>query len=413
MSMIDKQQLCRRLAQQNERKIVLMSIDGVGGIHTAEQPQTELEQAATPHLDDLARRSACGRTLPAGWGITPGSGPGHLSLFGYDPFDERYDIGRGVLESLGIDFDVLPEDIAARGNFCTLSPEGMILDRRAGRIPTTECERHCKRIQDAIPEIDGVPVFIRPVKDYRFCAIFRSPELSPELCDTDPQVVGKSVLPVAPTAAAANDPAALATAKLVQQFVDRAQALISGEKQANGLTLRGISRKPEVASMQELHLLNPCCLATYPLYRGVAKLVGMKVIPGPTTIPETFDALAAQWGNYDFFFVHVKPTDAAGEDGDSAKKIAVIEETDSMIPRLLALNPDVVVITGDHSTPPIMKAHSHHPVPLMIWSELCDPDDVAAFGEGACNHGRLLNLPATEIMPLALANALKLAKYGA
>ncbi|MFC1601414.1 2,3-bisphosphoglycerate-independent phosphoglycerate mutase [Candidatus Sumerlaeota bacterium] len=413
MSMIDKQQLCRRLAQQNEKKIVLISIDGVGGIHTEEQPQTELERANTPQLDALAQRSACGRTLPTGWAVTPGSGPGHLSLFGYDPLDPRYDIGRGVLESLGIDFDVQPDDVCARGNFCSLGADGLISDRRAGRIPTEECLRICEKLQAAIGEIDGVPVFVRPVKDYRFCVIFRSEKMTPHLRDTDPQQVGKAILPLAPLESHADCEATKASAAILQQFVGRALELIKDEERANGLTLRGISRKPEVNTLQDLHQLDPCCLATYPLYRGVAKLVGMKVVLGPATIGDTFDALEEQWHNHNFFFIHIKPTDAAGEDGDSAKKIAVLEEVDTMIPRLLALEPDAIVITGDHSTPPIMKAHSYHPVPVLVWGPHCDPDDVAAFGEMACNHGRLLNIPATELMPLALANADKLIKYGA
>ncbi len=403
-------ELLRQLSQPNEKRIVLLVMDGVGDIHGGEFPQTPLEKAATPNLDALAEKSILGRSLPVEHGITPGSGPGHLALFGYDPKEERHQIGRGVLEALGIGYHLKPDEIAARGNFCTIDAQGRIADRRAGRPSNEECHHLSSLLDDSIMRIDEAHVRVLPVKEHRFCVVFGGPNLDPDLEDTDPQLVGAKPLP----ARAKNDtPNARRTREIVQKFLDRAFDVLKGETKANALTLRGFSAHPGLATFEQLYQLHPAAVASYPLYRGVAQLAGMKILETGATPADQFATVAANWTKYDFFFVHVKKTDSSGEDGNLEAKTAAIEAVDSALPALLNLKPDVIAITGDHSTPHPMRGHSWHPVPLLINGSFCDVDQTTRFTESECRHGGLGTIPADRLMGLLLANAEKLTKFGA
>ncbi|NOZ05513.1 MAG: 2,3-bisphosphoglycerate-independent phosphoglycerate mutase [Chloroflexi bacterium] len=389
----------------SDTKVVLLVMDGLGGLPAESGGLTELETARTPNLDRLADEGICGLHVPIGPGIAPGSGPAHLALFGYDPL--RYQIGRGVLEAGGIDFALTSRDVAARGNFCTVDAQGLISDRRAGRIPTEICAELTRELSDiALP---GVELFVRPVKEYRFVLVLRGEGLSDALSETDPQRVGAAPLPVRALA-----PDAERTAALVNQFVAEAAQRLAKHHPANMLTLRGFSKKPDWPSMQDVFGLRTAAIAIYPMYRGVSRLVGMEVLSGGTTFADEIDTLVARWNDFDFFFIHYKWTDSRGEDGDFAAKVKCIEEVDALLPRLLALHPDSIIVTGDHSTPAAMKAHSWHPVPALLWSNRCRPDGVRAFGERACLTGALgPRIETTALMPLALANAGRLTKYGA
>lgn len=401
----------KKLVQKNDKKIVLLVMDGVGGLRDPEFPQTELERAKTPNLDALAKRAALGRSLPVAPGITPGSGPGHLALFGYDPLEPAHDIGRGVLEAVGIDFELGPNDVAARGNFCTLGPDGAITDRRAGRIGSDEGARICGILQKAVTEMDGVEVIVRPVKEYRFVLVLRGAGLGAAIADNDPQVTGKAPLALTATKDCA---ATQRTIAILNKVIAKFLAAIKGETKANGFVLRGFSKDPGLEPVSARYGLTAAAIATYPLYRGVAKLVGMQVQKlGGDQIKDEFDHLEKVWGQYDFFFVHIKKTDSNGEDGNREGKAKIIEEVDAQMPRLLALKPDVIVITGDHSTPPAMKGHSWHPVPLLIWSAICDADAGERLTERECDRGALGVVYARELIWLALANAQKLKKFGA
>jgi 2,3-bisphosphoglycerate-independent phosphoglycerate mutase len=179
------------------------------------------------------------------------------------------------------------------------------------------------------------------------------------------------------------------------------------------LLLRGLDKRPALPTMQEVFGLRAAAIAVYPMYRGLAKLVGMNALPSGTKLADEFDTLERAWPDYDFFYLHFKYTDSRGEDGDFASKVRMIEEFDTYVPRVLALRPDVVVVTGDHSTPAVLKSHSWHPVPTLLYSRYCRSDDVERFSERACVHGGLGVLPATDLMPLALANAMRLTKFGA
>jgi len=395
----------RGLRTEATTKIVLMVLDGIGGLPQTPDGKTELETAATPNLDALAARSSLGLTDPIGPGITPGSGPGHLALFGYDPL--QYVIGRGVLEALGIAFPLEDHDLAARGNFCTVDAAGNLLDRRAGRIPTTECARLCAMLRQIT--LPGVQVFVEPVQDYRFVLVLRGAGLSSDLSETDPQRLGVPPLPAHPLA-----PEAAPTADLINEFVAQAQVILAGQHPANMLMLRGFSRHPQIPSFAQAYGLRPAAIAVYPMYRGLARLVGMDLVePLGKTPADEFATLAAGWQDHDFFYVHIKGTDSAGEDGDFARKVSVVEEVDRALPALLALNPDVLMIGGDHSTPAVLKAHSWHPVPFLLYSRTCRPDAAAGFGERACAQGSLGRFPACLAMTLALAHAGRLTKFGA
>lgn len=399
----------RHLLRRNDAKIVFLVMDGLGDIRAPGFPKTALEIARTPRLDALAAEGLCGRSMPISIGVTPGSGPAHFALFGYDPLAPENDVGRGVLEVLGAGFDLLHDDVAIRGNFATVDAQGVLVDRRAGRIPHEECVRICAALQREISEIDGVKVLIMPVREYRFGIVLRGEGLSPDVEETDPQLVGMKPLDVR-----ARTPEAKRTAAVLAKLVDRCRAALAREPRANSVLLRGISRRPRVETLAERAMLRPAAIAAYPLYRGVAKLCGMDLLDTGFSVKEEFETLRAAWSRgYDFFFVHVKKTDSAGEDGNLEAKVKVIEEVDAALPTVLDLAPDVVVVTGDHSTPCALKAHSWHPVPFLIRSKSCGADDARAFSESECDRGGLGVFPARTILELALANAGKLKKHGA
>ena len=394
----------KKISRTSPSKIVLLIIDGLGGLPHPKTGKTELESAKKPNLNRIARDSLCGLIDPVSPGITPGSAPGHLGIFGYDPV--QYNIGRGVMEALGIDVNLNANDVAARGNFCTVDDKGIITHRRAGRISTDKNTVLCHLLNNI--SIEGAEISVLPVKEHRFVLILRGEALSPELGDSDPQQIGQ-----APKKIAALSPQAQRTAEIANEFVSRARSLLQGKTPANMVLLRGFSRRPDIPSLPEIYKLKPAAIATYPMYQGLARLVGMKVLPAGESITEQLNSLHRHFAKYDFFFVHFKTTDARGEDGDFQAKVQAIEELDEALPSLLKLDPDVLIVTGDHSTPAALAMHSWHPVPFMLNSKWCRPDNVAEFSERACLTGGMGRFPAMEIMPLAMANALKLDKFGA
>ncbi|HQP30882.1 MAG TPA: 2,3-bisphosphoglycerate-independent phosphoglycerate mutase [Deltaproteobacteria bacterium] len=397
--------LMKELHVPSEKKIVLLVMDGLGGL-PGPAGLTELEAAATPNLDKLAAASILGLSTPIAPGITPGSGPGHLGLFGYEPLEHA--IGRGVLEALGIGMSLNPRNVAARGNFCTIDPSsGAITDRRAGRIPTSECARLVEKLS-VIKKIEDVDIIIRPVKDYRFALVLEGDGLDDKLTETDPQKVGLKTLPVK-----ALQEGSAKSARILNAWIEKAFALLKDEPKANACTLRGIAKDPGLPSYAEVYGLKACAIATYPMYKGLARLVQMDVIEGCDTIEDEVSALKANWAAYDFFFLHVKKTDSAGEDGNFDAKVTVIENVDRVLPEILALKPDVLVITGDHSTPSALKSHSWHELPLLLHANNIVVDACTSFGERACMAGGLGHIRHVDIMPLAMAHADKLTKYGA
>jgi 2,3-bisphosphoglycerate-independent phosphoglycerate mutase len=396
--------IIRSLTLKTPSKIVLLVMDGVGGLRV--DGTTELEAAHTPHLDELAARSICGVTDPVSPGITPGSGPGHLGMFGYDPL--CYEIGRGVLEALGIGMELGDQDVVARGNFATMDNQGIITDRRAGRIPTDKNIELCTLLQEKIATIDDATVEIRNGKEHRFVLRFTGEGLDGRLEDTDPQKEGKAALKVAPLV-----PEATKTAQIVDSFVDKANDVLHDHHPANTVLLRGISKIPIIPSMSDLFKLTPACIATYPMYKGLARLVGMEILETGEHIVDEFKTLKEHYQEFDYFFLHIKKTDSYGEDGDFQKKVEVIEEVDRHIPVLLELDPDVIAVTGDHSTPSLLKGHSWHPNPFMLYSKYERIDDVQEFNEAACVKGGLGRFLAVHEMSLMLASALKLEKFGA
>lgn len=407
---MDQLELLSRLAQGADSRIVLLVLDGVGDIRTQEQPRTALERARLPNLDALAARSALGRVVPVATGITPGSGPGHLALFGYDPTTPEADIGRGVLEALGAGVPVGRGEVAARGNFATADADGNLTDRRAGRIPTAECRRLVAQLRRAVDEhpVEGLEVTLEAGEGHRFVLVLSGEDLSPEVGDTDPQQLG--VPPLAPEAAA---PAAATTVARLSRLLPVLEAALAGEPKANRVLLRGFSVLPHLPQLGELYGLTAGAFAGYPLYRGVAAACGMEVVPCGKRIGEILEAVREHWERFDFLFLHVKQTDQAGEDGDLDAKIQVLEEVDAALPRLLELGPDVVAITGDHSTPAPLKSHSWHPVPLLLYARDGFVDEVRELTETAAVGGHLGTFPARELMALLLANAGRLKKYGA
>jgi 2,3-bisphosphoglycerate-independent phosphoglycerate mutase len=401
--MLSLEQL-KEISRQSDSKIVLLVIDGLGGLPRPETGKTELESAHIPNLAGLVSRGTCGLTDPVSPGITPGSAPGHLALFGYDPV--KYLVGRGILEAMGIDFDLKKGDVAARGNFCTIDSKGLVTDRRAGRISTEEDARLCEKLSKI--KLEGAQFFVAPVKEHRFLLVLRGERLTGDASDSDPEQVG-----VAPLNVVAHSPKGKKTARLANDFVAKAKAVLADSHPANMVLLRGFSQHPDLPTMNEIFKLNPAAIAAYPMYRGLAKLVGMKLLNTGGSIEEEFDTLGRHYAEHDFFFVHVKKTDSSGEDGDFDAKVRVLEEIDRFLPKITSLNPDVLIVTGDHSTPAILKGHSWHPVPLVLYSKWCRADHVQEFGETACASGGLGKFPALEVMPLAMANALKMTKFGA
>jgi 2,3-bisphosphoglycerate-independent phosphoglycerate mutase len=400
--MIDQEEL-RGCYTSTSSKIVLLVVDGLGGLAHPDTRLSELETANIPNLDAMAQESACGLTTPVLPGVAPGSGPGHLALFGYDPL--KHLIGRGALEALGIEVALQPGDVAARGNFCLVDGDGLLVDRRAGRIPTEFSAPLCERL-DKI-EIDSVQIDVFPVQDYRFVLRLRGEGLSELISETDPQVTGAAALPVKPLT-----PEAKRTAELVNEFVSQASKLLAEEERANMVLLRGFAQMPNLPPMNDAYQLNTAGIAAYPMYRGLAEVAGMKVIATGRTFGDEVETLRQNFDNHDFFFIHYKPADAAGEDGDFDAKVKCLEDLDPFIPRIRELNPDVFLVAGDHATPAIMAAHSWHPVPFMLHSKLTRGEGVPQFNERTCAHGSVGSILATQVMLLAMSHAGKLQKYG-
>jgi len=395
--------LLERLVKKNSSKILLVILDGVGGLPFHPGGGTELEEASTAELDKLARTSALGLHDPIAPGITPGSGPAHLGVFGYDPL--RWDIGRGVLAALGIGFDLEKDDLAARGNFATMDDAGNITDRRAGRI-SSETNAELSALLNGM-KIGDVDVIVKTVKEHRAAVIFRGGQFSDNLADSDPQVTGVPAKRVEPL-----EPGAKASADLANAFAEEANRRLADRSPANTILLRGFARLPDIPSFESRYGMKACAVATYPMYKGLARLVGMDVLDAGESLDTQVETLRKAWGDYDFFFLHYKYTDSRGEDGDFGAKVRAIEDFDRRVPDLVALEPDVVVLTGDHSTPSALKSHSWHPVPLLLRSRYVIPD-LMDFNEKNCSRGNLGRMRALEIMPLAMANALRLEKYGA
>ena len=400
--------LMRRLSRKTDSKIVLLVMDGLGGIPHPKTLRTELEEARTDNLDRLARASLTGLSIPVAQGITPGSGPGHLALFGYDPV--KYLIGRGILEALGLGMDVRDGDVAARGNFCTLDDAGLISDRRAGRI-SSDFNQELTALLNDISLKKAKPI-IQSGREHRFAMLLRSedggPQLSDTVTDSDPQREG-----LAPLKVQATHPAGENTALLINTFLGAASTAIADRHPANGLVLRGFSTIPSLPQMPKVYNLTPAAIAAYPMYRGLAQLVGMDVYSSGDKIEDEFETARELWDDFDFFFIHYKYTDSSGEDGDYDAKVKAIEQLDHALPALLDLEPDVLVVAGDHSTPTAMAAHSWHPVPLMIRGPFMAAAGAQSFTERECAKGMLGTIQAADIMPLALANAGKLDKFGA
>jgi 2,3-bisphosphoglycerate-independent phosphoglycerate mutase len=387
-------------------KIVMLVMDGLGGLPLQPGGKTELETAKTPNMDRLAAEGTLGQTLPIDFGVTPGSGPAHMSLFGYDPV--AHEVGRGVLEALGVGMYVHRGDVAVRGNFCTVDQAGLITDRRAGRIPTEEAAPLIEKLK-AI-KLPGVEIEAKHVKEHRFALVMRGAGLNPDLEETDPQRTG-----AAPFDVVAKTPEAQKTADLFNQWIAEAKKILANEPKANSLTLRGFATDPNLEPFKDRYHLKAACVAVYPMYKGVSSLVGMDVIKFDGETPaDEFAAVERIWNDYDFFFIHIKKTDSYGEDGNFDAKVHVIETVDEALPGLLKLNPDVLIITGDHSTPAKLKGHSWHPVPFLLSApETVRPDTQTQFGERACAMGGFGTMNSLEAMPLALAHAQRLTKFGA
>ncbi|WP_291431676.1 2,3-bisphosphoglycerate-independent phosphoglycerate mutase [Deinococcus sp.] len=402
----------RDLAKPTDSKILMVVLDGVGGLPLETNGDTELATAKTPNLDALAAQSQLGAVELVGAGITPGSGPGHLSLFGYDPL--RYVVGRGALSAVGIGVKLGAGDVAVRGNFATLGEGRRVLDRRAGRPSDQKNAEIVSKLKAAIPDIDGTPVEIHTESEHRFVVVFRASSASPlgaNLSDVDPQATG-----VPPLSAHAHDDASQKTAHLVNTFVQRAEETLKGEQQVNGVLFRGYSDVPHFPSFHDAYQLRAACIASYPMYKGLASLVGMDILPvqgEEDALDGKVQALKDHWTKYDFFYFHIKKTDSTGEDGDFAAKVKKIELFDALLPHLLALNPDVIAIVGDHSTPSRLATHSWHPVPLLIRSDYGRKDAAQRYTEDEALKGSLGLRKGTDLMPLLMANALKLNKYGA
>ena len=401
---MDFHDLIQSLLVRNDSKIVMLVADGLGGLPGEPGGKTELETAQTPNLDQLASRGVQGLSIPVAPGISPGSGPGHLGLFGYDPVACL--IGRGALEATGIGFSLQPGDVAVRCNFCTLDADGNISDRRAGRIPTSESAPLAIRLRDV--SIPGIEVFVEPVKEHRFVVVFRGEGLEDQVRDTDPQQTG-----VPPLKPEATDAGSAKMAEVAEEFLRQARELLSDQPAANGATMRGFSARPNLRPFDEVYGLRAAAIAVYPMYKGLAQLAGMQVVGQPQKLEEQAALLRAHYDDYDFFFMHYKYTDSTGEDGDFQSKVQRTEDFDTLIPHVTALNPDVIVVTGDHSTPAFLASHSWHPVPTLLVSDCCRPDGHTEFNESTARTGGLGQFEARYIMSLALANAKRLGKFGA
>ncbi len=397
-------ELVQELRETADTKVVMLVADGLGGLPLEPGGKTELETAAHPHLDECARDGVSGLSIPVLPGITPGSGPGHLGLFGYDPLEYR--IGRGILEALGINFQVGPKDVAIRGNFCTLGPDGKIADRRAGRPTTERCKEMVTKLRAVT--VPGVEVFVEPVKEHRFVLVFRGDGLGGAVNDTDPQVTG-----VEPLKAEPKDAESEKTAAVANEFIAKATDVLRDDTPTNGLTLRGFASQPSIVSFADLYGLKAAAIAVYPMYKGLARLVGMDILEAGHTLGDQVATLKRVWNDYDFFFLHYKYTDSTGEDGNFPAKVQMIERLDAVIPDIRSLNPDVLIVTGDHSTPSKLRSHSWHPVPTVLVADTCRFDGLTEFSERACLRGGLGQFEAKHLMLLAMAHAGRFGKYGA
>lgn len=398
----------KSVTKKGKSKMVLLVADGLGGIpHPEFGYQTELEAAKTPNLDELAKKSVLGLSVAVNYGITPGSGPGHVGLFGYDP--EELTIGRGVLEALGVGFALEAGDVAARANFATQNPEGVIVDRRAGRISSEDCSRIVGKIEQEVKEIEGVKVILKPGMEHRFVLILRGDGLGDRVKDTDPQKEGSR--PYEPEAL---DQKSEKTARVLRLFLEKAQRVIKDEPKANAILLRGFALPPKLEKFSERYGgIRPLAIAIYPMYKGIARLFGFDTPDIEGNLENEINYLKEKWEDYDFFFVHYKDTDKAGEDGDFDKKVKCIEYLDKFIPEILSLSPDVLLITADHSTPTLLHGHSWHPSPVLLCSPYAGADNCQRFTERECKNGYLGLLPARALMSLMLANGLRLGKFGA
>jgi 2,3-bisphosphoglycerate-independent phosphoglycerate mutase len=394
----------RGLVVPGDSKIVLTVIDGLGGMADGDH-DTELEEARTPNMDALATEGVTGLLEPVGPGITPGSGPGHLALFGYDP--KEFELGRGALSAAGLGFDLQPGDVAARGNLSTLDAKGNVVDRRAGRPSDDEARRVVEKLQEQV-RLDGVEVVFRYERQHRLLVVLRGNGLDPRVSDTDPQATGVPPLEPRPLARGAER-----TADLAARLGEEARRILADEPAATGLLLRGFDSHRDLPHFSDRYGLRGAAVAVYPMYRGIARLLGMEVLGTPIDLDEEVHLLRKHWDQADFFFLHHKDADSAGEDGNREAKVAAIERLDEAVPDLMALRPDVLVVTGDHATPSQMAAHSWHPVPVVLWGRRCGRDDVDRFGERWCRSGGLGLRATRELMPIMLANAARLAKFGA
>ena len=403
--------LYSELTLKTNAKLALIVLDGLGDIATPAQGDvTPLEAAATPNLDSLVQSGvAQGRMIPVAPGITPGSGPGHLALFGYDPLE--FQVGRGVIEALGLGINLRAGDVAARANFCTLDSKGIVIDRRAGRIETKLCEELCALLSKKIKKLGDTEVIIKAGKGHRFVVIFRGKGLEGPLTDADPHREG---LPI-PEVSAINKKSVKAkkAAKLIADFYAAALPVIAKKKPANGFLMRGIAHQPAIPTFEERYQLKPACLAVYPMYKGLAQLVGMTKLEGAQTISEQFETYLNEHDNYDFFFIHYKYPDMHGEDGDFEAKKKAIEEFDAALYILKQKMPDVLAITGDHSTPCAMKGHSWHPQPVLLHSAYSGSDKLDRFTETGANLGSLGLFEAKYLMRYMQANARMFDKFGA
>jgi 2,3-bisphosphoglycerate-independent phosphoglycerate mutase len=403
-------ELYSELTLKSEAKMVLLVMDGLGDIAIGGlDSSTPLEAATTPNLDALTKNAAQGRMIPVAPGITPGSGPGHLALFGYDPI--QFQVGRGVIEALGLGVELKAGDVAARANFCTLDARGVVTDRRAGRIETEVCEELCHLLSKRIKKIGDCQVIIRAGKGHRFVVVFRGKGLEGPLTDADPHREGLRI----PTAAPVNRKSAKAkkTAKLVAEFYKAALPVLAKKKPANGFLMRGIAHQPAIPGFEERYKLRAGCIAVYPMYKGLAQLVGMQKLEGAQTIQEQFERYLAEYDKYDYFFIHYKSTDMYGEDGAFDAKRRAIEELDAALHILLQKKPDVLAITGDHSTPCALKGHSWHPQPVLLTSACSGSDKLERFTETGANMGSLGLFEAKYLMRLMQANARMFDKFGA
>jgi len=392
------------LAEESGGRMVLLVADGLGGLPHPDTGLTELETAKTPHLDALAAESVCGLHVPIAPAVTPGSGPAHMALFGYDPV--MYEIGRGVLEALGIDFELKPGDVAIRINFATIDEDGLVVDRRAGRIPTEKCVELAERLNGI--RVPGVEIMVQPVKEHRAVVVLRGDGLVGGLDDTDPQETG-----VAPEPVRAETKEQERTAEVLRAFISAAAEMLKNEPKANMILMRGIASRDPIPTLEERFGIRAGAIAGYPMYRGVAGLVGMDVLP-PAESPEELVAAAREaFEDYDYLFLHFKKTDSTGEDGDFDRKVEASETFDTVVPGILELDPEVLVVTGDHSTPSALASHSWHSVPTLLRAKSARVDAVKAFGESHCLAGGLGTFRAVDLLPLMLAHAGRLEKFGA